>query len=226
MHKSIDILKKFDLFTGICTENIGKILDHFNANLCSFNEGEYILRKNHELNKIAVFLDGNAQIVNEDFLGNRMVIEQVGKGEILGEAHSLLPFDAPTVNVVALCPTHVIFIEIDCILTPVPEISDCQSQLRSNLMKIMARKLLNYAHKIEHISRRSTRQKLLSYFTEQMNKNQSSSFDIPLTRQQLADYLSVDRSAMSSELSKMQRDGLIRYNLNHFELIANDEYAS
>ena len=59
MHKSIDILKKFDLFTGICTENIGKILDHFNANICSFNEGEYILRKNHELNKIAVFLDGN-----------------------------------------------------------------------------------------------------------------------------------------------------------------------
>ena len=86
-------------------------------------------------------------------------------------------------------------------------------------LRIMAKKLLNNARKLEHISRRSTRQKLLSYFTEQMNRHQSPAFDIPFTRQQLADYLGVDRSALSAELGRMQRDGLIRYKKNDFTLI-------
>lgn len=226
MHRYIDILKKNDLFTGICTENIGKILEYFDASVCEFNEGEYIFRSKHELNRIAVFIDGSANIINEDFLGNSTAFSHIGKGGIFGEVHSLLPYNMPTVSVIATCPTTVIFIDIDCILSPVPEISDCQSQLRSNLMRIMAKKLLNNARKLEHISRRSTRQKLLSYFTEQMNRHQSPAFDIPFTRQQLADYLAVDRSAMSSELSRMQKDGLIKYNLNHFELISYEEFVS
>ena len=226
MHRYIDVLKKNDLFTGICTENIGKILDYFDARLRVFDDGDYIFKSNNELNRIAVFIDGKAQIINEDFLGNATTLSQVGNGDIFGEVHSLLPYDTPTVSVVALCRTTVIFIDIDCILTPIQDISDCQSQLRSNLMRIMARKLLNNARKLEHISRRSTRQKLLSYFTEQMNTHHSPAFDIPFSRQQLADYLAVDRSAMSSELSKMQRDGLIHYNLNHFELIPEDECVS
>ena len=211
---------------GICSENIGKILDHFNAQVCGFCEGEYIVRSNNEMNMIAVFTDGCAQVVNEDYWGNSTIVAEISAGDIFGEAHSLIPYDTPTVNVIAITPCTVIFLDIDCILTSIPEISDCQSQLRNNLMRIMAKKLLTHTRKIEHISRRSTRQKLLSYFTEQMNKNQSPAFDIPFSRQQLADYLSVDRSAMSSELSRMQKDGLIRYNLNHIELIVNDKFVS
>ena len=226
MHRYIDILSKNDLFTGICTENIGKILNYFDASICEFDEGEYIFKSNHELNRIAILIDGKAQIINADFWGNCTILSELDKGGIFGEVHSLLPYDIPTVSVVTLCPTTVIFIDIDCILSPIPEIGDCQSQLRSNIMRIMAKKLLNNARKLEHISRRSTRQKLLSYFTEQMNRHQSPAFDIPFTRQQLADYLAVDRSAMSSELSKMQKDGLIRYNLNHFELISENEFVS
>ena len=226
MHRYIDILKTNDLFTGICTENIGKILELFDAKITYFDEGEFIFRSNSEMNRIAVFTEGSAQIINEDFWGNSTVLAEIGTGDIFGEAHSLIPYDTPTVSVIALSPCTVIFIDIDCILTPIPEISDCQSQLRSNLMRIMARKLVTHARKIEHISRRSTRQKLLSYFSEQMSRHQSPAFDIPFTRQQLADYLSVDRSAMSSELSRMQKDGLIRYNLNHIELIVNDECVS
>ena len=226
MHRYIDILRKNDLFTGICTENIGKILEYFDAKACTFNEGEFIFRSNQALDRLAVFVEGSASIINKDYCGNCTILSHLEKGGIFGEVHSLLPYDTPTVSVVALCPTTVIFIDIECILSPIPEISDCQSQLRSNLMRIIAKKLLNNARKLEHISRRSTRQKLLSYFTEQMNMHQSPAFDIPFTRQQLADYLAVDRSAMSSELSKMQKDGLIRYNLNHFELIAANELIS
>lgn len=226
MQRYIDILRKNELFTGICTENIGKILEYFNAEVCDYNEGEYIFRSNHELNRIAVIVNGAARIISTDFWDNCTVISELEKGDIFGEVHSLLPYDMPTVSLVALCPTTVILIDIECILSTVPDISDCQSQLRSNIMRIMAKKLLKNTRKLEHISRRSTRQKLLSYFNEQMNRNQSPAFDIPFTRQQLADYLAVDRSAMSSELSKMQKDGLIRYNLNHFELIREDEAYS
>ena len=223
MHRYIDIIRKTDLFGGICTENIGKILDYFKAEIHYFDKGEYIFEPDHEIDKIAVFIDGCASVINRDFIGNSTELYQLEKGGIFGEVHSLLPYDTRTVTVIALSPVAVLFIDVDCVLTLVPEISDCQSQLRSNLMRIMAKKLLSHMRKLEHLSRRSTRQKLLSYFTEQMNVHQSSAFDIPFTRQQLADYLAVDRSAMSCELSKMQKDGLIRYNLNHFELIAETE---
>ena len=226
MQRYIHHLKNNYLFTGICTENIGRILEYSNAELCSFKNGDYILRKNNQLNRIAVFLKGRAQIINEDFRGNRTVLDEIGSGEIFGEAHSLLQYDLPSVSVAAISPVEVIFMDIACILEPIAEISECQSRMRSNLMRIMAKKLIKHAHKIEHISQRSTRQKLLSYFTEQMNRQQSRCFDLPYTRQQLADYLSVDRSAMSSELSRMQKDGLIRYNLNHFELITDEDVLS
>ena len=226
MHRYIDILSNSELFTGICTENIGKILDYFNAKVSVFHEGEYIFKSNTYLNRIVICVEGSANIINTDFTGNEMIISHLESGGIFGEVHSLLPYDTPTVSVVALSPTTVVFIDIGCILSPTPEIGDCQSQLRSNIMRIMAKKLLHNARKLEHISRRSTRQKLLSFFTEQMNRHQSPAFDIPFTRQQLADYLAVDRSAMSSELSKMQKDGLIRYNLNHFELISENEFVS
>ncbi len=222
MQRYFEDIKHNDLFSGICAENIGKILEYCKAEPCSFNEGDYIFRSHNELNKIAVFIDGKAQIINEDFWGNVTILSDVGKGDIFGEAHSLLPYDMPMVSVVSVAPSTVIFLDIECIQTPIPEIVDCQGRLRSNLLRIMARKIIDHMRKIEHISRRSTRQKLLSYFTEQMNTHQSPSFDIPFTRQQLADYLSVDRSAMSNELSKMQKDGLIRYNLNHFELISHN----
>ena len=178
MHGYLNYLKNNDLFTGICTENIGKILEQFNAVLCSIIEGDYIFRSDNEMNRIAVFIEGSADVINEDFWGNSTSFIQLSEGDIFGEAHSLLSYDTPSVSVVALCPAKVIFLDIECILTPIPELSDCQSQLRSNMMRIMAKKLLNHVSKIEHISRRSTRQKLLSYFTEQMNINQSPAFDI------------------------------------------------
>ena len=83
MHRYIDVLKKNDLFTGICTENIGKILDYFDARLRVFDDGDYIFKSNNELNRIAVFIDGKAQIINEDFLGNATTLSQVGKGDII-----------------------------------------------------------------------------------------------------------------------------------------------
>ena len=93
MHRYIDILSKSDLFTGICTENIGKILEYFDAKVCHFEEGEYIFKSNHELNRIAVFIDGGARIINTDFLGNYTVLSELEKGGIFGEVHSLLPYD-------------------------------------------------------------------------------------------------------------------------------------
>ena len=140
MHRYIDILRKTDLFGGICTENIGKILDYFNAEIHYFDKGEYIFEPDHEIDKIAVFIDGCASVINRDFIGNSTELYQLEKGGIFGEVHSLLPYDTRTVTVIALSPVAVLFIDVDCVLTLVPEISDCQSQLRSNLMRIMAKK--------------------------------------------------------------------------------------
>ena len=226
MHTDMNVIQSIELFSGICAENIGIILNCAQSNPQTFAEGEYIIKPNTELNKIAIVVSGKAHVVSEDFWGNRTIISEVGEGEIFGEAHAIVLYEIPTYGVVAQCPTTVLFLDAGCIHTPCKEMAACHTQLLNNLLRILARKNISYMQKMDHISKRSTRQKLLSYFSEQMNKHHSYEFDIPFNRQQLADYLSVDRSAMSSELSKMQKDGLIRYNLNHFELLGNDYHEA
>lgn len=223
MQEFIQLLQNIDLFAGICTENIAKILNCTKSATENFHEGEYIVKPNADIGKIAVILKGKAHIISEDFCGNSSIISEINEGEIFCEAYALAPYERVTYSAVAQCPTTVVFIDIQCIQAPCKELYSCQLQLFNNLLRILARKNIGYMQKMEHISKRSTRQKLLSYFTEQMHRYHSPSFDISFNRQQLADYLSVDRSAMSSELSKMQKDGLIRYNLNHFELLFHDD---
>ena len=104
-------------------------------------------------------------------------------------------------------------------MTICPSACDFHSRLIQNLLSIMAQKNLMLTRKITHMSRRTTREKLLSYLSEQSAKAGSEVFDIPFNRQQLADYLSVDRSAMSAELGRMRNEGLLRFNRNHFELL-------
>ena len=130
-------------------------------------------------------------------------------------------------NVIAREDTTVIFFNVERVITVCPSSCTFHTRLIHNLLSVLAQKNLNMFEKINHITQRTTREKLLSYFLTQAVRHNSNEFSISFNRQQLADYLAVERSAMSAELSKMKSDNIIDYHKNHFilkttELIKQD----
>ena len=120
------------------------------------------------------------------------------------------------VNVVAAEDSTVLLLNARQVLTPCSHACACHAGLIRNLLTLCAGKNLQLSRRVLHTGPKSIRKRLLSYFSECIKRTGSYEFDIPYNRQQLADYLNVERSALSNELSLMQRDGLIRYEKNHF----------
>ena len=157
-------------------------------------------------------------ILQEDYWGNRNILSQVRPGSLFGEAFACLSDVKSTVDVVALDDTEVMFINVNSIIHAGQVLTKAQERVALNLLAIMARRNMQLTQKIRYMSQRSTRQKPMFYLSEEALRQESSSFTLPFNRQQLADFLSVDRSAMSAELSRMKKDGLIDYYKDKFIL--------
>ena len=151
-------------------------------------------------------LKGNALIENDDIWGNRSVLDYVKEGQIFAETYACALDEKLMVNVIAMSDCEVLF----------------HQNLVQNLLAISAQKNLNLSRRIFHTSSKTIRGRLLSYLSYQAMEREKEEFDIPYNRQQLADYLGVDRSAMSNELGKMQKDGLIEVKRNHFRILDVD----
>ena len=143
---------------------------------------------------------------------------EISPGEVFGEVYAWLGSEMHN-DAVAIQPSTGLFLNTNRILTVCTSACRYHTRLIQNLLSVIASKNLFLTQKLEHMSQRSTREKLLSYLSEQAQRVGKESFDIPFNRQQLADFLSVDRSAMSNELSKMRKEGLLEFERNHFVLL-------
>ena len=219
MEQYISTLVQTKLFSGIEEEEIVAMLSCLSAVTKTYAKGEYIFKRESRITSVAMLLEGVVHIQKEDYWGNLSILSEVSQGEIFGEVYACLGSEEMQNNAVAVKSSTVLFLDINRVLTTCPSACDFHSRLIQNLLSIMAQKNLMLTRKITHMSRRTTREKLLSYLSEQSAKAGSAVFDIPFNRQQLADYLSVDRSAMSGELGRMRDEGLLRFNRNHFELL-------
>ena len=219
MEQYISTLVQTKLFSGIEEEEIAAMLSCLSAVMKTYAKGEYIFKRESRITSVAMLLEGVVHIQQEDYWGNLSILSEVSQGEIFGEVYACLGSEEMQNNAVAVKSSTVLFLDINRVLTICPSACDFHSRLIQNLLSIMAQKNLMLTRKITHMSRGTTREKLLSYLSEQSAKAGSEVFDIPFNRQQLADYLSVDRSAMSAELGRMRNEGLLRFNRNHFELL-------
>lgn len=168
---------------------------------------------------MGIVITGQVQIIKEDYWGNRTIISDMHEGDMFGEAsccdiRELVPFSA-----VAVSDADIMTIEHSRLFCGGRLPCSCHNRLLYNLTRSLAVKNNTLSRKISHITERSTRDKLMSYLSEQAYLCGRNSFKIPFDRQELADYLSVDRSAMSNELSKMRREGLIDYRKNNFRFL-------
>ncbi len=206
------------LLAGIHPAEIMPLLAGLSAKKAEYKKGEYLLHQGAFISGMGFIVTGMVQIMKEDFWGNRMILAAVETGGLFCEVYAACGIEKSPVSVLALKDTTVLYLDISRILNA-PSASPPQRRLVRNLLAILAQKNLLLTQKITHMGQKTTRAKLLSYLSAQSAKAESASFLIPFDRQQLADYLGVERSAMSHELSKLQKQGVLRYQKNAFTLL-------
>ncbi|MBQ9922626.1 MAG: Crp/Fnr family transcriptional regulator [Clostridia bacterium] len=219
MKKYISILKRTQMFAGVSDDEISSMLFCLGASIKSFTKGEYVLRRGERLEHILVLAEGSLCIQNDDYWGNRSILDKIAVGGMFGEAYAAPESDALLNDVVAIEDSTVIFFDVKRILTTCSSACRFHSMVVQNMFFAISEKNRKLVQKLGHMSKRSTREKLISYLSEESKKHNSSTFSIPFNRQQLADFLSVDRSAMSNELCKMRDEGLLEFEKNQFKLL-------
>lgn len=218
MEKYLDVLHKCPLFNNIQDENLIRMLGCLGARIEFFDKKYTIFTEGSPAKYIGIVLSGSAHIIQIDYYGNRSILSSVEPSQIFSEAFACAELDELPVSIIANEPSEIMLIECSHILYTCTNSCGFHQQLIFNLMRDLAMKNLIYHQKIEVTSKRSTREKLLAYLMLCAKKNNSLKFDIPFDRQELADYLEVERSGLSAEISKMQKEGLIKSRKNHFEL--------
>lgn len=211
-------LKKTSLFRGTSEEELPMLLDCLAPTTREYAKNELILRQGEDVSAVGLVLSGRAQIIEEDFWGNRSILADAWPGDLFAEAYAFLPGERLRVSVVAAEPTGVMLLDGKRMLDVCSSACRFHTRLVQNILAESARKNLALTRKVSHMSKRSTREKLLSYLSGQALGAGSDAFEIPFNRQQLADYLCVDRSAMSNELCKMRDEGLLVFDKNRFQL--------
>ena len=218
MKEMLSVLRTSGIFSGISEEETEKMLHCLEVRPETFQKDEDILRAGDRVEAFGLVITGKVLIIQEDFWGNRNILAAVGAGHCFAETFACSPGAVLNVSVIAETNVQVLFLNVKRILTTCPSTCSHHNRMIRNLLSELAEKNLRLNEKITHLGQRSRRAKILSYLSAEAQRHGSAEFDIAFSRQQLADYLSVDRSGLSMELSRMQEEGLLEYRKNHFVL--------
>ena len=218
MKDFVPVLKKTKLFSGVGDEEISTMLSCLGASLFTYKKGEFVLRQGEHLSDILVLVEGSLHIQRDDYWGNRSILGHIGIGEIFGEAYAAPDSGTLLNDVIAVEDSAVYFFDVKRVISTCSSACRFHTMVVQNLFFAISEKNRTLVQKLDYLSRRTTREKLISYLSEEAKKQNSPRITIPFNRQQLADYLSVDRSAMSSELGRMRDEGLLEFEKNRFRL--------
>ena len=218
MKKYLEILRKCPLFRQIEDEDLISMLGCLGAKVETFDKKYTIIAEGNPARHIGIMLSGSAQIIQVDYYGNRSILSSIEPSQVFAEAFACAEVPSIPVTVIANEPCEVMLIDCSRILHTCSGSCGFHQQLIFNLMKDLATKTILFSQKIEITSKRSTREKLMAYLMLQAKKTKSSSFDIPFDRQELADYLEIDRSGLSAEISKLRNEGVLDSHRKHFQL--------
>lgn len=219
MKEMIAMLERCELFEGIAKEDLPGLLGCLAGRRVKAAKDHAIMREGDPATHVAIVLRGAVQMVREDYYGNRSIVAHIGPGEVFGESYACAGVKALPISFVADEESEILL--VDCRRVTVTCANACgfHSRIINNLLRLVASKNLIFDQKIQVTSKRTTREKLMTYLLSQAKLHGSSSFIIPYDRQELADYLEVDRSGLSAEISKLRREGVLESEKNHFRLI-------
>ena len=219
MFNRYNILSECPLFTGIKQEEFDTMLSSLAARVVEYKKDNYIYMSGSIMSEIGIVLSGSVIIIKEDYWGNRTIISRMSASDMFAESFAFTAGEKLSISVVAAENAEILFIDCKNIINI--DASPCRfhTVLINNMVRILAGKNVMLMQKIDHLSCRNTRDKLLSYLSAQALEQKSKAFTIPYNRQELADYLCIDRSAMSSELGKLRDEGILTFHKNSFELL-------
>jgi CRP-like cAMP-binding protein len=208
--------KKIALFDGISEPELSGMLHCLGAIDRSYKKGSFILMAGDPLTYVGIVLSGQATVFKTDLLGSRTVLGALAPPHLFAETFVCAGVKTSPVTVEALTDVDVLLLMFDKILHTCTSCCSHHSQLIHNMLRIVAQKNLALSEKLDHMARKTTRQKLASYLIDQATRADNRRFEIALDRQALADYLRVNRSALSRELSRMNEEGAVDYQRNSF----------
>lgn len=214
-----EITMECPLFADIQKEQLKSLLNCLSAIQNRYDKNVYIFRAEEPAQYVGIVLSGGVNIIQEDFWGNRTILTHIEPGGMFGEAFSCAETEKLPVSVITTEPSDILLIDFRKIITVCSSACQFHSQLISNMLRILASKNIMLTRKMEYISQRTIREKLLSFLSGQAVQEKSSEIMIPYNRQELADFLCVERSALSRELALMKKDGLLNYEKNRFVLL-------
>ena len=218
MKDFLPIIRSSTLFSGISAEELTAMLSCLDTKSESFLKDAFLLRAGDTAESIGLVLSGNVLIVQEDIWGNRNILSKAGPGQTFAAAYACAPGSVLNVSVLAETPVTAMFLNVKRVLNVCPSACAHHSRIIRNLLGELAEKNLRFGEKLTHMGQRTTRAKLMSYFSAEAQRLGTYEFDIPFSRQQLADYLAVERSGLSQELGKMRDEGLLSFRKSHFVL--------
>ena len=218
MKDFLPVIRSSPLFSGISAEEASAMLSCLQAEKKDFPKEAFLLHAGDTAESIGLILSGSILVIQEDIWGNRNILSKAGPGQTFAAAYACAPGSVLNVNVFAETPVTALFLNVKRILNVCPSACTHHSRIIRNLLGDLAEKNLRFSEKLTHMSQRTTRDKLMSYLSAEAQRLGTYEFDIPFSRQQLADYLAVERSGLSLELGKMRREGLLDFHKSHFVL--------
>lgn len=218
MEKYYRLLLTSPLFSSLKEEELTHILGCLGAKNRKFSSSQMIIREAEQVDHVGVVLAGCVQIISHDALGNRSINFKLGPGELFGHVAATKVATVSPVSVMSEESSHILFLNFQNLVTPCCNACHFHSKVIENMMNVLAERNLMMNRKLSILSKRSIREKLLAYLAWQSHDRQSKEFTIPFNRDELADYLSVNRSALSRELSKMISEGYFSNERSYFKL--------
>ena len=219
MEKYFDLLRKNPLFAGIDRESLRSLMGCLSAKTEVFAKGDPVFMEGDRAGLIGFILEGSVQIVRDDYYGNRSLLMIAETGEVFGEAYACAGLEKMPVSGYAVQETKILWLACRKMLTVCTNACGFHNTLVQNLLQVVAQKNLILSRKIQFMSRKTTQEKLMAYLYDQAKQKGTSEFTIPLDRQGLADFLGVERSAMSAELSKLRAMGILESKGSQFHLL-------
>ena len=215
----LPVLKACPLFEGVEEQDLSIMLDCLGAKTVQAEKNGVVFMEGDPARYVGVVLAGQVQILQEDYYGNRSILGRAGPGELFGEAFACAGVAALPVSVIAAEHSEIMLLECGRITTSCCNACAFHSQMIVNLLRVMAAKNLQFHQKLQITSRRTTREKLMSYLLAQTKAAQANQFTTPFDRQELADYLGVDRSGLSAEIGRLKAEGVIDCHRSTFKIL-------
>lgn len=219
MKKYIGLIKAMPLFQGIREEDLKRLLSCLRARIARFGKNQAVFLEGDKADWIGAVLSGGVQIVREDYFGARSIVAAVGAGSLFAESFAFTETKSLPVSIFASEDSDILLLNCEKCLSPCSCSCLFHNRLIRNFLGITAEKNVLLREKIDVLSKRTTREKLMAYLSNEAKKAGSRFFEIPFNRQELADYLGVDRSAMSSELGRLKKDGVLDFTRSRFRIV-------